>query len=91
MRGQAAVWQVRKMNHQSAEHVQAPDPNALESADAEVVALCGGDALAAVRTLLLANEFLERELCLIRAAVSHGYSRGWHARRDTNAKQSEKL
>jgi hypothetical protein len=74
------------MNHQSAEHLQAPDQNALESSAAEVVALCG-DAFAAVQTLLLANEFLERELCLTRAAVSHGYSRGWHARRDSTAKQ----
>jgi hypothetical protein len=78
------------MNHQSAEHLQSPDQNVLESTAAEVVALCGGDAFAAVRTLLVANEFLERELRLTRAAVSHGYSRGWHAQRNTKAKQSER-
>ncbi|WP_394887542.1 hypothetical protein ACG873_21805 [Mesorhizobium sp. AaZ16] len=59
----------------------APDGEAvpdLERAADEAVALCGGDAVIA---LLAANGFLEHELELTRAAVSFGYSRGWHRNR----------
>ncbi len=53
-----------------------------ESACDEVIALCGGDARSAVKTLLVANAFLEQELALAKLAVSYGYSRGWHAKRN---------
>jgi DNA primase catalytic subunit len=48
----------------------------------EAIALCGGDARSAVKALLIANAFLEEELALAKVAVSYGYSRGWHAKRD---------
>ena len=53
----------------------------LEAAADEAIAMCGGDARAAVKALLVANDFLERELELTRMAVSFGYSRGWHRNR----------
>lgn len=62
----------------------APDGEAMpdvEAAADEAIAICGGDARAAVKALLVANDFLERELELTRMAVSFGYSRGWHSKR----------
>lgn len=50
----------------------------LETSVDEVIALCGGDPLAAVQALLVANAHLERELELARVAVWSGFSRGWH-------------
>lgn len=70
----------------------APDGEAvpdLDSAADEVIALCGGDARAAVKALLVANGFLEHELELTRAAVSFGYSRGWHRNRGGGAPDVE--
>lgn len=54
-----------------------------EAATDEAIALCGGDARAAVKALLIANAFLEDELAMAVPAVSYGYSKGWHARRRT--------
>lgn len=51
----------------------------LELAAQEVITLCSGDVLAAIQSLLIANEYLEQELALAKAAVSYGYSRGWHS------------
>jgi Cdc6-like AAA superfamily ATPase len=51
-------------------------PNSQSDADqlnAAAIAACGGDAREAVKALLIANEFLERE---IEDKVSHGYLRG---------------
>lgn len=39
----------------------------------QAIAACGGDAREAVRALLIANEFLEREM---EERVSRGYVRG---------------
>ena len=49
------------------------DAQALEAAADEAIAACGGDAREAVKALLIANEFLEREM---EERVSHGYIRG---------------
>lgn len=49
------------------------DAQALEAAADQAIAACGGDAREAVKALLIANEFLERE---IEERVSHGYIRG---------------
>ena len=59
----------------------------LGAAADEAIATCGGDARAAVIALLVANNFLERELELTRVAVSSGFSRQWHHNRhgDQNA------
>ncbi|MCA1401937.1 hypothetical protein ACVSQB_17370 [Bradyrhizobium elkanii] len=55
----------------------APDPQSdvewLETAADQAIAACGGDAREAVKALLIANEFLEREM---EARVSRGYIRG---------------
>ena len=53
----------------------------LDAAADEAIATCGGDARAAVIALLVANDFLERELELTRVAVSSGFSRQWHHKR----------
>ena len=45
----------------------------LEAAADEAIAACGGDMRSAIRTLILANEYLEYEL---QTKVSQGYMRG---------------
>jgi stage V sporulation protein SpoVS len=58
----------------------APSPQAdadhLEAATDQAIAACGGDARAAVKALIVANEFLESEVCDLMQAVSHAYARG---------------
>jgi hypothetical protein len=58
----------------------APNPPAdadrLEAATDEAIAACCGNAREAVRALLVANEFLESEVCKLMQAVSHAYARG---------------
>jgi len=58
----------------------APNPRAdaerLEAAADEAIAACGGNARDAVKALILANEFLESEVCELMKAVSHAYVRG---------------
>ncbi|MEY9403278.1 stage V sporulation protein SpoVS [Bradyrhizobium japonicum] len=49
------------------------DPQALEAAADQAIAACGGDVREAVKALLIANEFLEREM---EERVSRGYVRG---------------
>ena len=57
------------------------EPNALPAGDLEAsadqaIAACGGDASETVKALLVANDFLEREIAELRRSVSAGYSRG---------------
>jgi hypothetical protein len=52
------------------------EPDGLESATDQAIAACGGDARAAVTALIVANEFLEGEVCNLMQAVSHAYVRG---------------
>ena len=58
----------------------APNPEAdaarLEAATDEAIAACGGDAREAVKVLIVANEFLEAEVCELMQAVSHAFARG---------------
>jgi hypothetical protein len=58
----------------------APNPQAgadrLEAAADEAIAACGGDAREAAKALIVANEFLESEVCELMQAVSHAYTRG---------------
>jgi len=49
------------------------DAQALEAAADQAIAACGGDARETVKALLIANEFLEREM---QERVSRGYTRG---------------
>lgn len=60
---------------------ESQERDEFEAATDEAIALCGGDARAAVKALLIANAFLEDELALVVPAVSYGFSKGWHARR----------
>jgi hypothetical protein len=50
-----------------------PDAEQLDAAANQAIAACGGDAREAVKALIVANEFLEREM---EASVSRGYLRG---------------
>jgi hypothetical protein len=60
------------MPEASAPNLQS-DAEQLEAATDQAIAACGGDAREAVKTLLVANEFLEREM---EEKVSRGYMRG---------------
>jgi hypothetical protein len=53
-----------------------PDPDRLEAATDQAIAACGGDVRAAVKALIVANEFLEAEVCELMQAVSHAHVRG---------------
>ena len=48
----------------------------LEAAVDEAIAACGGDLRAAVRALIVANDFLDSEMAELKKAVSHAYMRG---------------
>jgi hypothetical protein len=58
----------------------APNPQAdadrLEAAADQAIAACGGDVRDALKALIVANEFLESEVCELMQAVSHAYTRG---------------
>jgi hypothetical protein len=58
------------------EHQPTPEPDRLEAATDQAIAACGGNARDAVRALIVANEFLESEVCELMQAVSHAYTRG---------------
>ena len=60
----------------SARPDQLPDPDDLETAVEQAIAACGGDARDAVRALIMANDFLEAEVCELMQAVSHAFARG---------------
>jgi hypothetical protein len=56
-----------------------PDPTddaELESAVDQAIAACGGDLRAAIRALIVANNYLENEVAELMKAVSHAYARG---------------
>jgi hypothetical protein len=58
-----------------------PLPNAesaceLETAINQAIATCGGDLRATIRSLIVANNFLESEVTELMKAVSHAYARG---------------
>ena len=58
---------------------QSPVPNAADELERNVdqaIALCGGDMRAALRTMLLANAFLDAEVERLTRAVSVGFTRG---------------
>jgi hypothetical protein len=52
------------------------EPDRLEAATDQAIAACGGNAREAVKVLIVANEFLESEVCELMQAVSHAYARG---------------
>ena len=52
------------------------DAEQLNAAADQAIAACGGDARAAVKALIVANEFLESEVSELMKAVSQAYARG---------------
>ncbi|WP_340672286.1 hypothetical protein [Bradyrhizobium ottawaense] len=48
----------------------------LEIAAAQAIEACGGDMLATVKALIIANSLLEQELADVYAKASHGFLRG---------------
>ena len=50
--------------------------DAIEDEVQEALAICGGDAIAALRITLIANAFLEAKIDRLSAAVSSGFARG---------------
>ena len=55
---------------------EIPEDDCLEAAVDEAIAACGGDSRAAIRALIVANNFLEDEVSELMKAVSHAYVRG---------------
>jgi hypothetical protein len=54
-----------------------PEPNSdLEAAVDQAISACGGDVRAAIRALIVANDYLESEVGELMKAVSHAYVRG---------------
>jgi len=48
----------------------------LEAAVDQAISACGGDLRATIRTLIVANDYLETEVGELMKAVSHAYVRG---------------
>ncbi len=48
----------------------------LETAVDQAISACGGDMRSTIRTLIVANEYLESEVGELMKAVSHAYARG---------------
>jgi hypothetical protein len=61
---------------QSAASNPRADTDWLEAAADQAIAACGGDARDALKALIVANEFLESEVCELMQAVSHAYRHG---------------
>jgi hypothetical protein len=63
------------MSQSAASRPQA-DADRLEAAVDEAVAACGGNVRDALKALIVANEYLESEVCELMQAVSRAYARG---------------
>lgn len=50
--------------------------DALEAAVDQAISACDGDLRAAIRALIVANDYLESEVAELMKAVSHAYTRG---------------
>jgi hypothetical protein len=61
---------------QSAAPNSQGDAYRLEAATDQAIAVCGGDVRAALKAMIVANEFLESEVRELTQAVSHAYARG---------------
>jgi hypothetical protein len=53
-----------------------PTDDELETAADQAIAACGNDPRAAVKSLIVANGFLEAQIEKLKASVSTGYARG---------------
>jgi hypothetical protein len=63
-------------NSLSSPQLNLNDTDELEVAVDQAIAACNGDTRAAIRALILANDFLEDEVSELMKAVSHAYVRG---------------
>jgi hypothetical protein len=63
------------MSESSAPNPQS-DAEQLEAATNEAIAACDGDVRAALKAMIVANEYLESEVCELMQAVSYAYVRG---------------
>jgi hypothetical protein len=63
------------MSQNTAPESQA-EADRLEAAADEAIAVCGGDIRAALKALIVANEYLESEITELMNAVSRAYVRG---------------
>ena len=63
------------MSQSAASNPQA-DADRLEAAADQAIAACGGNARDALKALIVANEFLESEVCELMQAVSQAYRHG---------------
>jgi hypothetical protein len=61
---------------QSAAPESQADADRLEVAADQAIAVCGGDVPAALKAMIVANEFLESEVSELMKAVSRAYVRG---------------
>jgi len=52
------------------------EDDGLDAAVEQAIAVCDGDMRAAIRALIVANNFLESEISELKKAVSHAYTRG---------------
>jgi hypothetical protein len=59
----------------------AEDSLVLDAAADAAIEACGGDARAAVRALIVANNYLEAEVKRLAETVSSGFTRGFSAKR----------
>ena len=64
--------------------------DAIEDEVQEALAICGGDAIAALRITLIANAFLEAEIDRLSTAVSSGFARGKVRKAPTSKEIKEK-
>ena len=55
----------------SAEPNPQGDADRIEEATDQAIAACGGDVRAALKAMIVANEFLESEVCELMQTVSH--------------------
>jgi hypothetical protein len=70
-----------------------PSPTAADAVEDEMqeaLAICGGDAIAALKITSLANAFLEAEIDGLSAAVSSGFARGKVRKAPTSKEAKEK-
>jgi stage V sporulation protein SpoVS len=61
---------------QNAAPNQQADADRLEAAVDQAIAACGGNVRDALKALIVANEYLESEVCELMQAVSRAYARG---------------
>lgn len=74
------------MGEQAFSQYEKPD---VDSEIEQALAICGGDALAALRATLIANAFLERRVELLLAGQSAGYARGRVRKPTSGRKEGE--